>query len=185
MQLQDSAPLNAPGQTAGKPKSERTEGKSSPLRKWAQLKLPTHHPLKTPCLRIQLEVRLYTPRRARLGSRECPFHASASCRSFLSGRLPAYTMVDRSMWIYSPALNDPTSSAHPLPRSGSSICSRSFFVLSRKNSALLSEAGLQSPDINLSQIHPAAYRLCRCNSRSLSQSDAMRYIVEEIVGNLI
>jgi hypothetical protein len=40
--------------------------------------------------------------------------------------------------------------------------------LTGQNYTLLFKAGLQSPDINLSQIHATAYRLCRRDSRGFS-----------------
>ena len=57
--------------------------------------------------------------------------------------------------------------------------------LAGQNCALLFKACLQRPDIDLSKIHAAAYRLCRRNSRRLSKGDTMRYKVEKVIMNRI
>jgi len=60
-----------------------------------------------------------------------------------------------------------------------------FADLAGKNCALFFQACLQCPDINLSQIHAAAYGLRRGDSRRLSKGDAMRYKVEKVIDNSI
>ena len=60
-----------------------------------------------------------------------------------------------------------------------------FADLAGKNCALFFQACLQCPDIDLSQIHAAAYRLCRRNTRRLSKGDTMRDEVEKVIKNSI